>query len=179
MGQQGPQPAALYSRVSTVDQSCARQDRDPVAFSERAGYELVGTYKETASGVRLDSAERRSVLALAQRRKIDAVLVTPNGMAFDLTTPHERMMETLLAGIAEFGRELIQKRIRSGVEAAEARGKRLGRQPGQRPKSDRLAPEVMPLVGQGRSYRRVGRKFGSSKTTVVDSVQRTRAAAST
>jgi len=44
------QRAALYCRVSTADQSCARQERDLVAFAERAGYEVVGTYKETAPG---------------------------------------------------------------------------------------------------------------------------------
>ena len=37
---------------------------------------MVGTYKETASGVKLDRAERRKVMALAQARHIDAVLVT-------------------------------------------------------------------------------------------------------
>ena len=58
------QRAALYCRVSTADQSCARQERDLDAFAERAGYEVVGTYKETASGVKLDRAERRKVLAL-------------------------------------------------------------------------------------------------------------------
>jgi len=168
-----------------------------------AGYEVVGTYKETASGVKLDRAERRKVLALAQRREIDAVLVTElsrwgrsttdllatlkelegrrvslvalNGMAFDLTTPHGRMMATLLAGIAEFERELTQERIRSGIAAAKARGKRLGRQPGQRPKSDRLAPKVLALVAQGRSYRLVGREVGLSKNTVAAIVKRNRA----
>ena len=202
MGQQ-PLRAALYCRVSTVDQSCARQERDLVAFAERAGYETVGTYKETASGVRLDRTERQKVLALAQRREIDAVLVTElsrwgrsttdllatlkelearrvslvalNGMAFDLTTPHGRMMATLLAGIAEFERELTQERIRSGIAAAKARGKRLGRQPGQRPKSDRLAPKVLALVAQGRSYRLVGREVGLSKNTVAGIVGRHRA----
>ena len=83
-------------------------------------------------------------------------LVALNGMAFDLSTPHGRMMATVLAGIAEFERELIQERIRSGIAAAKARGKRLGRQPGQRPKSDRLAPKVLALVAQGRSYRLIG-----------------------
>ena len=48
----------------------------PRAFAARAGYEVVGTYKETASGVKPDRTERRKVLALAQRREIDAVLVT-------------------------------------------------------------------------------------------------------
>ena len=46
------------------------------------------------------------------------------------------MIATVIAGIAEFERELIQERIRSGIAAAKARGNRLGRQPGQRPKSE-------------------------------------------
>jgi DNA invertase Pin-like site-specific DNA recombinase len=33
-------------------------------------------------------------------------LVAMNGMTFDLATPHGRMMATMLAGIAEFEREL-------------------------------------------------------------------------
>ena len=157
-----------------------------MAFADRASYEVVGTYKETASGMRLDRAERRKVLALAQRREIDAVLVTElsrwgrsttdllatlkeleakrvsvvalNGMVFDLSTPHGRMMAIVLAGIA----------------AAKARGKRLGRQPGQRPKSDRLAPKVLALIAQGRSYRLVGREVGLSKNTIADIVRRNR-----
>ena len=76
-------------------------------------------------------------------------VVALNGMTFDLATPHGRMMATMLAGIAEFERELIQERIRSGIAAAKARGMRLGRQPGQRPKSDRLASKVLALVDQG------------------------------
>ena len=143
------QRAALHCRVSTADQSCARQERDLTAFADRAGYEVVGIFKETGSGVRLDRAERREVMALAQARQIDAVLVTElsrwgrsttdllatlkelearrvsvvalNGMTFDLATPHGRMLATMLAGIAEFERELIQERIRSGIAAAKAR----------------------------------------------------------
>jgi DNA invertase Pin-like site-specific DNA recombinase len=197
------QRAALYCRVSTADQSCARQERDLAAFAARAGYEVIGTFKETGSGVKTERDERRKVLALAQRREIDAVLVTElsrwgrsttdllatlkelqarrvsvialNGMTFDLSTPHGRMIATVLAGIAEFERELIQERIRSGIAAAKARGKKLGRQPGQRPKSDRLAPKVLALVSQGRSYRLIAREVGLSKNTVADIVKRNRA----
>jgi DNA invertase Pin-like site-specific DNA recombinase len=99
-------------------------------------------------------------MTLTRRREIDAVLVTElsrrgrstldllhtlkeletwrasviamNGLAFDLTTPHGRMMATILAGRADFERELLRERIRSGIAAAKTRGKRLGRQPGQR-----------------------------------------------
>ena len=90
-------------------------------------------------------------------------------------TPHGRTLATVVAGIAEFERELIRERVRSGM-AAKARGKRLGRQPGQRPKSDRLAPKVLALVAQGRSYRLIGRELGLSKNTVADIVRRKRAA---
>ena len=37
---------------------------------------MVSVFKETGSGVRLDRTERRKVMALAQARRIDAVLVT-------------------------------------------------------------------------------------------------------
>jgi putative DNA-invertase from lambdoid prophage Rac len=198
------QRVAIYCRVSTADQSCERQERDLAAFATRAGYEVVGIYKETGSGVRVDRAERKKVMALAQARRIDAVLVAElsrwgrstldllhtlkelesrrvsviamNGLAFDLTTPHGRMMATILAGLAEFEGELIRERIRSGLAVAKARGKRLGRRPGQRPKSDRLAPKVLALVAQGRSYRLIGRELGLSKNTVADIVRRARAA---
>ena len=102
-------------------------------------------------------------------------VIAMNGMTFDLSSPHGRMIATVLAGVAEFERELIQERIRSGIAAAKARGKRLGRQLGQRPKADRLAPKVMALVVQGRSYRLIGREVGLSKNTVAEIVRRDRA----
>ena len=102
-------------------------------------------------------------------------VIAMSGMAFDLATPHGRMLATIIAGIAEFERELIQERIRSGLALAKARGKRLGRQPGQRPKSDRFASKVMALVGIGRSYRLIGRELGLSKNTVAEIVKRSRA----
>lgn len=85
------------------------------------------------------------------------------------------VLATILAGIAEFERELLRERVRSGMAAARARGKRLGRRPGQRPTSDRLAPKVLTLVAQGRSYRLIGRKLGLSKNTVAGIVRRQRA----
>ena len=196
------QRAAIYARVSTSDQCCERQIVDLTAFADRAGYEIVGTFAETDSGAKLDRAQRQRVMALAQARQIDAVLVTElsrwgrstvdllntlrdlerwkvsviamNGLTFDLGSPHGRMMATLLSGIAEFERDLIGERVKSGLAAARARGKKLGRQPGQRPKSDRLAPRVMSAVKEGRSYRWIARDLGISKNTVADIVKRHR-----
>ncbi|KAA8386132.1 MULTISPECIES: recombinase family protein [Acetobacter] len=196
------QRAVIYCRVSTADQSCVRQKDELKRFAERAGYEVSGIFMETGSGVRVDRAERRKVMALAQAREIDAILVTElsrwgrstidlistlqelesyrvsliaiTGMTFDLATPHGRMLATVLAGIAEFERDLISERVKSGLAAARARGKVLGRQKGERPKSDRLAPKVLALVAEKRSYRWIARDLGISKNTVAAIVQRER-----
>ena len=164
---------------------------------------MLGILKETASGARDNRLARNRVLELAQARRIDAVLVTElsrwgrstqdlletlyklagwkvsvvamSGMTFELDTPHGRMMATMLAGIAQFESDLLSERVKSGLAAARARGKKLGRQSGQRPKSDRLAPKVLHAIDGGRSYRWIARDLGISKNTVTDIVKRHRA----
>lgn len=170
------------------------------AFAERCGYEVAGIFKETASGAKVKRAARAQIMDMAQARKIDAVLVTElsrwgrstqdlletlgnlagwkvsvvamSGMTFELETPHGRMMATMLSGIAQFERDLLSERVKSGLAAAKARGKVLGRRPGQRPKSDRLAPKVIQAVQDGRSYRWIARDLAISKNTVTEIMKR-------
>jgi DNA invertase Pin-like site-specific DNA recombinase len=97
-----------------------------------------------------------------------------NGMTFELDTPHGCMMATMLSGIAQFERDLLSERVKSGLAAARVRGKKLGRQPGQRPKSDRLTPKVLAAVESGRSYRWIARDLSISKNTVTGIVNRNR-----
>ena len=66
----------LRRRLSTGDQSCARQIVELQAFADRAGYDVVGVFAETASGASSKRPARKQVLDLAQGRHIDAVLVT-------------------------------------------------------------------------------------------------------
>src|SRR6266567_6305627 len=47
----------------------------------------------------------------------------------DTTTPHGRLMLTVLGGLAEFERHLILARTSDGRERARARGVRFGRKP--------------------------------------------------
>jgi DNA invertase Pin-like site-specific DNA recombinase len=56
-----------------------------------------------------------------------------SGLQFDLST-FARQDDRLgvMAALAEFERDLFRERIKSDIAAAKARGKRLGRQPGQR-----------------------------------------------
>lgn len=90
-------------------------------------------------------------------------VVTLNGMALELNTPHGRMMATVLAGVAQFEREPISERVKSGLAAARDRNIKLGGPFGQRLKADRLAPKVLQFVDEGRSYRWIARDLRMSK----------------
>ena len=193
---------AIYCRVSTADQHCDRQERDLLAYAERCGDVVAGVFKEVASGARHDRLQRAQVLQLARERRIDAVLVTEltrwgrsmldlvhtlqelqawgvslvaqTGLQFDLATPQGKLVAQLMAALAEFERDLLRERVRSGIAAAKARGRVFGRRPGQRVKSERLAPRVLALAGEGRSYRAIAREVGLDKNTVLAIVKRSR-----
>src|SRR4051794_29002242 len=138
-----------YARVSTDGQSVAAQ----VAALTAAGAGKV--YRETASGAKTDRAQLRRVL---HRLEVgDVLLVTrldrlarstrdllntlaaiaEKGAGFtslgdawaDTTTPHGRLMLTVLGGLAEFERDLIRTRTGEGRARAKARGVKLGRKP--------------------------------------------------
>ncbi|MCW2319257.1 DNA invertase Pin-like site-specific DNA recombinase [Rhodoblastus acidophilus] len=136
-----------YARVSTDGQSVDAQVRQ----LREAGAEKV--FRETASGVKTDRAQLRR--AVAQLDKDDVLLVsrldrlarstrdllnvlaeiTERGAGFrsladawaDTTTPHGRLMLTVLGGLAEFERDLIRARTSEGRARAKANGVKLGR----------------------------------------------------
>jgi len=140
-----------------------------------------------------------SVMALAQAREIDAILVTElsrwgrstqdlvqtlddlhgwkvsvlaqTGLSFDLSTASGKLMRTIMAGLTEFERDLIRDRVKSGLAAASARGVLLGRQVGQRP-SDKKAKKALAQHKEGLSYRLIGRNLGLSKNTVMEIIKR-------
>jgi DNA invertase Pin-like site-specific DNA recombinase len=101
-------------------------------------------------------------------------LIAQTGIQFDLDTPQGKLIAEIMASLAEFERDLVRERVRSGLAAAKAKGKILGRRPGQRVKSDRLAPQVLRMVEQGCSYREIAHQLHLSKTTVCEIVKRKR-----
>ena len=190
---------AIYCRVSTDDQSCERQERDLRAFAKRAGHKVVAVFKETGSGADNGRPERAKVLVLARAHKVDAILVTElsrwgrstqdlvqtlddlhgwkvsvlaqTGLSFDLSTASGKLMRTIMAGLAEFERDLIRERVRSGLASARARGVKLGRQLGQRP-SDKKAKKVLGMHADGLSYQLIALNVGLSQNTVMNIVRR-------
>ncbi|MBG0794761.1 recombinase family protein [Methylocystis sp. H62] len=142
-------PIFAYARVSIDGQSVDAQ----VKALRAAGAERV--FKETSSGASSDRAQLRR--ALGALSKGDVLLVTrldrlarstrdllnildtigKAGAGFrsladvwaDTTTPHGRLMLTVLTGLAEFERELIRARTSEGRSRAKARGVHMGRPP--------------------------------------------------
>ena len=183
---------AIYCRVSTHDQNCERQERDLVEYAQRLGYEVVGIWSEFGSGVKLDRVKRKEIMAIARKGKIDAVLVTEltrwgrstidlintlndlhswkvsliaqTGMQFDLSTPAGNLMLTIMAGLAEFERSLIQERIKSGVALARSKGKVFGRKPGS--KADKYRNDIKLLNEEGKSIRVIATKLRIDKGMV-------------
>ena len=165
-----------YARVSTDGQSLEAQIRE----LRVAGAEQV--YREKISGAIGDRAQLRRVLARLATG--DVLLVTrldrlarstrdllntlatvaDKGAGFrslrdswaDTTTPHGRLMLTVLAGLAEFERELIRTRTGEGRDRAKARGVRMGRKPKltahQRKEALARRDAGEPLVDIARSY---------------------------
>jgi DNA invertase Pin-like site-specific DNA recombinase len=81
----------------------------------------------------------------------------------DTTTPHGRLMLTVLGGLAEFERSLILARTSEGRARAKARGVHMGRPP-------KLTPhqigEALARREAGEALADIGRTFGVSHTTI-------------
>jgi DNA invertase Pin-like site-specific DNA recombinase len=81
----------------------------------------------------------------------------------DTTTPTGRLILTVLAGLAEFERELIKARTAEGRERAKARGVRLGRKPKLTPHQ---IEEIRKRKLAGESVRELGRSYNVSPNTI-------------
>jgi DNA invertase Pin-like site-specific DNA recombinase len=195
-GQDRTKRAVIYCRVSTDDQCCSRQEQDLTQYAERAGYQVVGVFKETASGGHNERPERKKVLDLVRTRKVDVILVTEltrwgrstqdlldtfqllqsrkvsliaqTGIEFDLSTPMGKLIATFMSGLAEFERDLIRERVKSGIAAAKARGQHHGRRSGSTTlKVAQVESKVLQLVEQGKSYRAIAHSLGINKNTIT------------
>ena len=161
-----------YARVSTREQDLSSQ----LAELTTAGCAKV--YREKASGARGDRAELAKVVTRLDRlarstRDLLNVLasITERGAGFrslkdawaDTTTPHGRLMLTVLGGLAEFERELIRARTGDGRERAKAKGVRFGRPPKMTAHQRR---EALRRVNAGESIVDLARTFGVDRATL-------------
>lgn len=149
--------AAIYLRVSTMDQTTANQRRELDVAAAARGWSIVSIYEDAAiSGAkgRDSRPQLDGMLKDAVRRRFDVVMVwavdrlgrsLPDlvatmqelhaskvdlfilQQALDTTTPAGRAMFGMLGVFAEFERAMIQSRVNAGLQRARAAGVRLGR----------------------------------------------------
>ena len=172
-----------YARVSTDGQSLASQDAELHA----AGCAKV--YAEKISGARSNRPELAKMLKRLDTG--DVLIVTrldrlarstwdllntlddiaKRGAGFksladtwaDTTSAHGRLMVTILAGLAEFERELILARTSDGRVRAKARGVKFGR-PAALTAHQRQ--EALQRLGNGEAQADLARSYGVSQATI-------------
>jgi DNA invertase Pin-like site-specific DNA recombinase len=109
--------AAIYARVSTNNgQNPEMQLGEVRQYCSRRGWQLVQEYAD--KGILVNALEEFRALG------IDFVSLHEG---VDTSTPNGRLVFGIFASIAEFERELIRDRVKSGLALAESKGKRLGR----------------------------------------------------
>jgi DNA invertase Pin-like site-specific DNA recombinase len=172
-----------YARVSTDGQTLAAQD----AALRGAGCAKV--FSEKASGAKSDRAELRRVVSRLSEGDVLTVTrldrlarstrdllntldeISKRGAGFrsladawaDTTTPHGRLMLTVLGGLAEFERELIKARTGEGRARAKADGVHMGRPPKLTPHQRR---EAIARRDAGEALTDIARTYGVSHTTI-------------
>jgi DNA invertase Pin-like site-specific DNA recombinase len=81
----------------------------------------------------------------------------------DTTTPHGRLMLTVLGGLAEFERELIRARTGEGRKRAQERGVRFGR---PRKLNAHQRQGALARLSAGETQADVARTYGVDATTI-------------
>src|ERR1700751_4805337 len=182
--------AALYLRVSTVDQHPENQAIQLRQFAAQRGFEIAEMHTDHGiSGVKVRRPALDRMLQDAQRRKFDGVLVWSSDRlarstnhflqvldelnelgiqflsqreAIDTEGPLGRAIIVIISAIAELERSLIVERVRAGMRRAKLEGRRIGRAPLD---VDRAALVRDRLAGMSLTH--TSRKYGVSRASVV------------
>ena len=180
--------AALYMRVSTLDQHPETQLYDLRGLAAQRGFEIVEEYVDRISGAKARRPGLDQMLKDARARHFDVVLVWAGdriarsvrhflevldelnhlGIEFvsfreniDTGGPLGRAIIVIIGAIAELERNLIIERVRAGMRRARLEGRRIGRAPLD---VDRQA--VLRDRGRGLSLTDIARAHRISRASV-------------
>ena len=167
--------AAIYARVSTLDQEPENQLAELRRYITARGWTAVEYVDQGVSGAKDRRPALDRLVRDAKRRQFDVVacwrldrlgrnlkhLITllddlqALGVAFvslaegiDATTPAGKLQLHILGAIAEFERERIRERVLAGLQRARTQGRRLGRPRARVPvSSQRVYLKACPTGG--------------------------------
>src|SRR5215472_13066016 len=147
---------ATYARVSTQQQDMRLQTAELGQYIASRGWSQADHYEDVMSGAKANRPGLARLMADAQGRKFDVVLVwkldrfgrslrdclnniqtlesqgirfiaVTQGLDTDQQNPASRFLLHVLGAAAEFERSLIRERVSAGMKAARKAGKTLGR----------------------------------------------------
>jgi len=188
--------AAVYARVSTVDQNCQMQLHELAEFSARSGWETIEYIDQGVSGAKRSRPALDRLLADARLRRFDVVVcwkldrfgrsmldlienireldklgirfIAPTqGIDTDQKSPTGRLILHILAALAEFERGMIVERTRAGVAEAQRQGKHCGR-----PRRVFRRDEAVQLRAEGLSWTAISSQLGLPVSTIRDALRK-------
>ena len=146
--------AALYMRVSSVDQHPETQLHDLRQMASQRGYEVVQEFTDRISGVKARRPGLDQMMVDARRGRFDVVLVWASDRIarsvkhflevldelnrlnieyvsfreqIDTAGPLGRAIVVIIGAVAELERNLIVERVRAGMRRAKLEGRSIGR----------------------------------------------------
>ena len=180
--------AALYLRVSTLDQHPETQLLDLRQMAAQRGLEIVTEYTDRISGAKARRPGLDQMMADARRGKFDVILVWASdriarsvkhflevldelnriGVEYvsfreniDTAGPLGRAIVVIVSAVAELERSLIVERVRAGMRRAKLEGRHIGRRP-----LDLDREAILRDHRLGQSLGKIAREQGISKATV-------------
>ena len=189
--------AALYARVSTLDQNCEVLLEGLRRYAGKRFASYCEYTDAVVSGTQRHRPQLDALMRDARRRLFDVVLVwkfdrfarslkhliesldefSALGIDFisltegvDTTTPAGQLLFHIVGAVAQFERDLIAERVRAGMAHARSLGKHIGR-----PRAKVDVEAVRNLRSQGKSLRNIAMTLG----VPISRVRRALAAAPT
>ncbi len=91
-------------------------------------------------------------------------------LQIDTTTPHGKLIYTIISGLAEFEHGILSERTKQGLAATKGRGQRLGPPPKLTDTQIRVAKRR--YESKQSSLRKLARQYGVHPSTIGRSIKR-------
>ena len=181
--------AALYMRVSTVDQHPEMQLLDLRALAAQRGFQIVHEYTDKISGTQARRPGLDQLLYDARRGQFDVLLVWAcdrvarsvkhflevldemNRLKIEFISFREnldtggalgRAIIVIISVVAELERSLIVERVRAGMRRARLEGRHIGR-----PALELDRAAILRHRSHGQSLAQIAKTFRISRATVA------------
>jgi DNA invertase Pin-like site-specific DNA recombinase len=180
--------AALYLRVSTLDQHPETQVYDLRQMAGQRGWQIVEEYTDRVSGAKARRPGLDQLMSDARRGRFDVVLVWASDRLarsvkhflevldelsrlnvefisfrenLDTGGPLGRAFIVIISAIAELERNLIIERVRAGMRRARLEGRHIGRKP-----LELDARAILSDRARGQSLAQLAKGYCVSRSTI-------------